>query len=188
MNYSHRSSSPWGARAAWLGAFVLSVALFSAGLTCAVPLVAFAAICALRQSRAQALLFMAVLWLADELIAFTLLGFPARAVAFGWAGLIGAAILAATWAASAVAQRSTRAGGMLAVFATAFAVYEGVMWAVSSVVGAAHGAFTAGILLQVLALNAVTFAALLFVGALSTRTAARASRMNQIAHAPQRAA
>lgn len=187
MNQNHRSSSsPWGARAAWLGAFVLSVALFSAGLTCAVPLVAFAAICALRQSRAQALLFMAVLWLADELIAFTLLGFPARAVAFGWAGLIGTAILAATWAAGAVAKRSTR-GSMLTVFVTAFAVYEGVMWAVSSLIGAAHGAFTAGILLQVLVLNAVTFAALLFVGALSTRTAARAARTTQIAHAPQRA-
>ncbi len=185
MNYNHRSSSPWTARAAWLGAFVLSVALFSAGLTCAVPLVAFAAICALRQNRAQALLFMAVLWLADELIAFTLLGFPVNAVAFGWAGLIGAAILAATWAASTVAQRSTRAVGIVGAFATAFGVYEGGMWVVSSLIGAAHGAFTAGILLQVLVLNAVTFAALLLVGALGSRSA---SRVNQIAHAPQQAA
>lgn len=174
--HQHRSSASWGARAAWLAAFVLATTLFTAGLTCAVPLVAFAAICALRQRRGQALLSMGLLWLASELIGFTLLGFPVGAVAFGWAALVGAALLAATWAAGSVARRVPRTAGLLATFATAFAVYESVLWAVSRLVGAAAGAFTSGILTQVLVLNAVTFAALLLVGALTTRAAGLPAR------------
>lgn len=172
MNHSHQSLASWGTRAAWLAAFVLATALFSVGLTCAVPLIAFAAICALRQSRGQALLFVGVLWLATELIGFlglTPLSFPIGWVAFGWAALIGAAILAATWSAHSVARRIPGAGGVVATFVAAFGVYESVLWAVSRLLGAAAQAFTVGILTQVLALNAAMFAALLLVGALTSR-------------------
>jgi len=172
MNHYHQSSASRGTRAAWLAAFLLATALFSVGLTCAVPLVAFAAICALRQSRGQALLFVGVLWLATELIGFmglTPMQFPIAWAAFGWAALVGAAILAATWAAHSVARRIPGAGGVVVAFVTAFGVYESVMWAVSGLVGGAAQAFASGILLQVLVLNGVTFAALLLVGALTSR-------------------
>lgn len=185
MNHQHRSCASWSTRAAWLAAFVLATVLFGAGLTCAVPLVAFAAICALRQSRAQALAFMAVLWLADELVVFTLLHVPAGAVAFGWAALVGAAVLAATWTAGALARRVPRAAGAVAAFVAAFAVYESVLWAVSRLLGAARSAFATGILGQVFVLNAVTFAALLLVGALTARAAGRAPLLGKL-HAQRR--
>ncbi len=171
MHHNHRSFTAWGTRTAWLGAFLLATVLFSVGLTCAVPLVAFAAICAVRQPRGQALLFTAVLWLATELVGFTLLRFPITGVAFGWGALVGAALLAATWAAGTLARRMPRVAGMPVAFAAAFGVYEGVLWAVSRALGAAKGAFTADILFQVFVLNVVTFIALLVVGALTTRAA-----------------
>lgn len=172
MNRYHQAFTSWRTRAAWLAAFLLATALFSVGLTCAVPLVAFAAICALRQSRGQALLFAGVLWLAGELIGFaglTPLNFPIGWAAFGWAALVGAAILTATWTAHSVARRIPGAGGVVAVFVAAFGVYESVLWAVSRLAGEAAQAFTSGILAQVLVLNGVTFAALLLVGALTSR-------------------
>lgn len=169
MNHYHRSSASWGTRLTWLAAFVLATVLFNVGLTCAVPLVAFAAICALRQSRGQALLFVTVLWGVTELIGFTVLNFPMGWVAFGWAALVGGSLLVATWVAGAVARRAAHATGVVATLASAFVVYEGLLWAVSRIVGAAQGAFTAGILTQVFVLNAVTFTALLLVGALATR-------------------
>ncbi len=187
MNHHHRSSAPWLTRAAWLGAFLLATLLFSVGLTCAVPLVAFAAICALRQSRSQALLFVTVLWLATELIGFSLLHYPTGRAAFGWAALLGVALLAATAAAGEFARRVPRAAGVVGALAAAFGVYEGVLWAVSRMVGAAQGAFTVGILTEVFVLNAVTFAALLLVGALTARTAGRAVSLDA-AQAPRRAA
>lgn len=187
MHHHHRSSVSWGARAAWLGSFVLAAALFGAGLTCAVPLVAFAAICALRQSRGYALLSVGLLWLAGELMGFTVLHFPLGAVALGWGALVGAALLAAAWAAGSVARRLPGATGIVAAFVTAFGLYECVLWTVSRMVGAAAGAFTAAILTQVFILNAVTFVALLLVGALTTRSTARASLL-ATTHSAQRTA
>lgn len=188
MNDYRRSSLSWGVGAAWLGAFVLAVALFGAGLTCAVPLVAFAAICALRLGRSQALLFVGALWLADEVIEFSLLHLPVAPAALGWAALLGVAVLAATAVAAEVARRATKAAGVIGAFLAAFGAYEGVLWAVSRMVGGARDAFGVGILGQVFALNAVTFAALLVVGALSARRSAVASLSGKTLYAPRRAA
>ncbi|MDE2339138.1 MAG: hypothetical protein KGL14_07625 [Gammaproteobacteria bacterium] len=185
MNHHHRSSASWGVRAAWLAAFLLTTLLFSLGLTCAVPLIAFGAICALRQSRAQALLFTATLWLATEVIGFTLLRFPIGLAAFGWGALVGAALLAATAAASVVARRVPGAAGITVTYLSAFGLYEGLLWGVSRAIGGASGAFTAGILTQVFVLNGVTFAALVLVGAL---TAGRTVRGPVAAGAQRRTA
>lgn len=188
MNHQHRSSASWGVRAAWLAAFVLATLLFGVGLTCAVPLVAFATLCALRQRRAQALLFVTILWLADELFVFTLLGFPTGPAGLGWAVLTGAAVLTATLAAGTLARRIPSAAGAVAAFLAAFGVYEGVLWGVSRMVGAAKGAFAPGILTQVFVLNAVTFTALLLVGALSVRAGGRKPLRLGKAPSAQRAA
>jgi hypothetical protein len=185
MNHHHRSSASWGVRSAWLAAFLLTTVLFSMGLTCAVPLVAFGAICALRQSRTAALLFTATLWLATELIGFTLLHFPIGLAAFGWGALVGAALLAATVAASAIARRVPGAVGIAVTYLGAFGLYEGLLWGVSRAVGGARDAFTVGILTQVFVLNGVTYAALVLVGAL---TAGRNAKRPVAAHAERRAA
>ena len=165
------SRGSWRTRLAWLAAFVGASLIFSLGLGCEVPLVAFAAICGLRQSRREALLFVSVVWLTDELVGFTAWHYPVGFAGFGWAAAVGAAILAATWAAGAVARRIAPALGSVSAFISAFAVYEALLWIVSMAAGAmTKEAFTPVILAEVLGFNAATFAGLLAVRALKPHT------------------
>jgi hypothetical protein len=55
--------APLSIRLAWLAAFVGASLLFTPGLGCEVPLIAFAAICGMRLARREALLFAATVWL-----------------------------------------------------------------------------------------------------------------------------
>ena len=165
----------WPTRLIWLAIFIGTAVLFSTVLKCAVPLVAFAAICALRQSRRAALLSVGIVWLAIETIGFTALHFRAVPSAFGWGAAVGGALLAATGAAGAVADRTSGAIRIVTVFAAALCLYEGVLIAVTLAVGASLQAYTPVILLQVLVLNAVTFAGLLAVRALKAGAPARHS-------------
>jgi hypothetical protein len=165
----------WPIRLIWLAVFVATAVLFSTVLGCAVPLVAFAAICALRQSRRAALLSVGLLWLAIEAIGFTALHFPAIPSAFGWGMAVGAALLAATGAASAVAGRTRGAMRIVMAFVVTLGLYESILIAITLAVGARLQAYTPGILLQVSFLNAVTFAGLLAVRALKAGFPARHS-------------
>ncbi len=165
------SHASWRTRLAWLAAFVGASLIFSLGLGCEVPLVAFAALCGLRQSRREALLFVSVVWLTDELVGFTAWHYPAGLAGFGWAVAVGAAILAATWSAGTVARRATSAVGTVGAFISAFAVFEALLWIVSIAAGAmTKQAFAPVILAEVLGFNAATFAGLLAVRALKPYT------------------
>ncbi len=167
MKTHDASHAPLRTRLAWLAAFIGASLIFTLGLGCEVPLIAFAAICGLRQTRREALLFVGAVWLVDELVGFTAWHYPVTLVGLGWAAAVAAAILAATWAAASAARRTAGAAGIAAAFVSAFAVYEGLLWIASVVAGAmANEAFTPVILAQVLAFNAATFAALLAVRAL----------------------
>ena len=161
------SHASWRTRLAWLAAFVGASLIFSLGLGCEVPLVAFAALCGLRQNRREALLFVSVVWLTDELVGFTAWHYPVGFAGFGWAVAVGAAILAATWAAGAVARRATPAAAAVSAFISAFAVFEASLLMVSLAAGAmTKEAFTPVILAEALGVNAATFAGLLAVRAL----------------------
>lgn len=158
-------------RLVWLAAFVGASLVFTLGLGCEVPLIAFAAICGLRQTRREALLFVAGIWLVDELVGFTAWHYPLTLAGLGWAAAVGVAILAATWAVAGATRRTSGIAGVIAALLGAFAVYEGLLWIVSMAAGAAtKEAFTPVILAQVLAFNAATFAGLLAVRALKPTT------------------
>lgn len=163
----------WPVRLAWLAVFIATSLLFSAVLRCAVPLVAFVAICALRQRRREALLSVAVIWLAVEGLGFTALHFPVEPSAFAWAAAVGGALLAATGAAASVARNTRGIARVVGTLLTAFCAYEGLLVAVTLAAGASLQAYTPTILLQVLALNGATFAGLLAVRALAAEARAR---------------
>ena len=122
-------------RLIWLAVFIGTAVLFSTVLGCAVPLVAFAAICALRQSRRAALLSVGIVWLAIEAIGFTALHFPAVPSAFGWGAAVGGALLGATGAAAAAAGRTSGVIRIVTAFAVALGLYEGILIAVTLAVG-----------------------------------------------------
>lgn len=173
--------APLSIRLAWLAAFVGASLLFTPGLGCEVPLIAFAAICGMRLARREALLFAATVWLTDELAGFITWRYPMTHAGFGWPAAVGAAILAATWAATSVARRTTGAAGIVAALLSALAVYEGLLFAAGMLAGAVtQEAFTPAIVGRVLAFNAATFAGLLAVKALQPRNGRCAHGLREV--------
>lgn len=174
-------------RLVWLAAFLGASLVFTLGLGCEVPLIAFAAICGLRQTRREALLFVAAVWLVDELVGFTAWHYPVTPAGLGWAAAVAVAILAATWATAGAARRTSGVVRLGTALISAFAVYEGVLWIASMAAGAAtRQAFTPAILGEVLAFNAATFAGLLAVRALKPGTG-RSAQSTQEAGAERHA-
>jgi hypothetical protein len=166
----------------WLSLLVSASVAFSLGLACATPLAAFGAVAALTLSRRDALLLILSVWLANQLVGFTMLGYPWTASTFAWGVALGAAAVFATltsqWAARHLAE-AVRAIAFAATFLVAFAVYEAVLFTVAVALLGGTEDFTGEILGRILAINAAAFVGLVVlnhlavsVGLLANRTAA----------------
>ena len=145
----------------WLGLLVGASVVFSLGLACAVPLAAFAAAAALSLSRGDALLLILLVWLANQLVGFTVLHYPWTASTFAWGVVLGAVAVLATWASQWMADRlvdARRAFSVMATFLIAFAVYEAALFAVSATLLGGTEIYTAAmqglILIKAAALSA----------------------------------
>src|SRR5262245_50710816 len=103
----------------WLTLLVAASVVFSLGLACAVPLAAFAAAAALTLSRRDALFLIILVWLANQLVGFTALGYPLTASTFEWGVALGAvavfATLAGEWAGGCL-MSAPRAACSVAAF------------------------------------------------------------------------
>jgi len=82
----------------WLALLVAASVVFSLGLACAAPFTAFGAAAALTLSRRDALVLVMSVWLANQLVGFTLLHYPWTANAFAWGGALGVVAVLATLA------------------------------------------------------------------------------------------
>src|SRR5215472_13465350 len=125
----------------WLALLVAASVVFSLGLACAAPFTAFGAAAALTLSRRDALVLVMSVWLANQLVGFTLLHYPWTANAFAWGGALGVVAVLATLASQWVAKRSADAARVLSfsvTFLLAFVVYEAALFALS--VGVLGGA------------------------------------------------
>jgi hypothetical protein len=148
----------------WLALLVAASVVFSLGLACAVPLAAFAAAAALSLSRRDALLLIVLVWLANQLVGFTLLDYPWTASAFAWGAVLCVAALLATLAGQWIAGRFANAHGAFtatATFLAAFAVYEAALFAVSATLLGGTEIYTAAIQGRIFAINAAAFVGLL---------------------------
>jgi hypothetical protein len=148
----------------WLAVLVGTSVAFTLGLACAVPFAAFAAAAALTLSRRGALVLIVVVWLANQLIGFTVLDYHWTASAFAWGAALGAVAILATLAGQWSVQHSMgrgRAVGYLATFLVAFAVYEAALFAVSATLLGGTEIYTAAILGWIFAVNAAAFVGLL---------------------------
>ena len=155
----------------WLGLLVVASGVFSLGLACAVPLAAFAAAAALSLSRRGALLLITLVWLANQLVGFTVLHYPWTASTFTWGVVLGAVAILATLAGQWIAGRladARRAFTVTATFLIAFAVYEATLFAVSATWLGGTEIYTAAIQGRVFAINAVAFVGLLVLSHLAT--------------------
>jgi hypothetical protein len=148
----------------WLALLVAASTVFSLGLACAVPLAAFAAAAALSLSRRDALLLIVLVWLANQVVGFTLLGYPWDASTFAWGAVLGVVAILATLAGWGIAGRLANAGRAFtpaATFLAAFAVYEATLFAVSASMLGGTEIYTLAIQGRIFVINAAAFIGLL---------------------------
>ena len=155
----------------WLALLVTASVVFSLGLACAVPLAAFAATAALSLSRRDALLLIVLVWLSNQLVGFTVLGYPSDASTFAWSAMLGVVAILATLAGRGIAGRLANAGRAFtatATFLVAFAVYEATLFVVSATLLGGTEIYTAAIQGRIFVINAAAFVGLLVLHRLAS--------------------
>jgi hypothetical protein len=109
-------------------------------------------------------------WLANQLVGFTVLSYPWTANTFAWGAALGAVAILATLAGQWTAGRSAdaaRAISFTATFLTAFAVYEAALFAISIALLGGTEVFTGAIQGRIFAINAAAFIGLLVLNRLA---------------------
>lgn len=141
----------------WTVTLAAAAVLGSLAAACMMPFVALATIAATTLPRGQAVIAVLGAWAANQLLGFTLLGFPLDGYAIGWGFALGAASLAVI----PLVRRLGSAGLIrLALdFIAAFAVWEGVLFAFALAFGGT-ATFTYAILLRLFANEALWLAVL----------------------------
>lgn len=151
-----------GRRSLWIAVLVVASGVFSLGFACAVPLAAFAAIAALTLSRRDAFALIGAVWLANQIAGFAVHHYPVTASTLAWGAGLGAAALLATlaaqWANGHLPQ--SHAVAAIAAFLTAFAVYEGSLFAISLALASGVPDYALSIVGRIFAINTAAFAAL----------------------------
>jgi hypothetical protein len=169
-------------RAWWLAFMVVASVALSLGFACATPLAAFAAMSALSLDRRNAVLFTGVVWLANQVVGYSILGYPLTANSFAWGVAIGLAaimaVLVARWCSLRFAERSSVAA-TLAVFVVAFAAYELMLFVAAFTALGGIEAFTADVIGRILEINAIAMTGLVLIN----RIGARREEPDQMARA-----
>lgn len=152
----------------WIALLVAVSAGFSLGFACATPFAALAATAALTVSRRDALLLVGVAWLANQAIGFGVLHYPWTADCFVWGAGIGIAALLSVLGAGAGARSCAgfQAVASAVAFLCTFAVYEGLLFAISVSFESGVEAYAPEIVARIFAINAVAFVGLLAASAI----------------------
>jgi hypothetical protein len=164
----------------WLAVLVGASVAFTLGLACAVPLAAFAAAAALTLSRQDALVLVLAVWLANQLVGFTMLDYPWTASTFVWGAALGVVAILATLSAQWTVGHSMVAGrsvSYMATFLVAFAVYEATLFVISAMFLGGTEIYTAAIQGRILAVSAVAFVGLLVLHRLAVSAGLAVNRV-----------
>ncbi len=157
----------------WQLAIAATATAGTLATACMMPFVALATVAAATMPRRQAAATIVAVWGVNQLLGFTLLGYPTDPRTVAWGVALGVAALAAMMIAAAVLRSSAPTlVSLAAAFAAAFAAYEAGLFAFALVAGGT-GTFTAGIIGQILLNDACWCAALGAVHAVLTRAAPR---------------
>jgi hypothetical protein len=152
------------ARLVWVGVLTGASTLFSLALECATPLAAVAAVGALSLPRRDAFLAGGLVWLANQVVGYGLLGYPATWSSFAWGGVLGVSALAAVGAAilaAAVVDRLGKAAVAIAALLFGFAVQQTVVYAATAFLPSGTEGFTPRVIGLIFLTNALAFAVLL---------------------------
>jgi len=148
----------------WVAFLTAASVALTLGFACAAPLAAFGAYAALRMSRGSGLALVASVWIASQIVGFTVLSFPLNAECAAWGAALGVSGLLAFAAA-----RRLAANGMIASFIGAFAAYEGFLFLCTVATGADRTAYQPMEMGRVFLINAIVFAGLAVIAKLADR-------------------
>ena len=166
----------------WFALLVVASAVLTTVYTCITPFAAFAVIAGAALSHRSALALTGAVWLANQAVGFVLLHYPWTLTTLAWGIGIGVAAVLATLAAQ---WTLATLGGFraplptLAGFASAFAIYQVLLYAVALTPLGGTGAFTAGIIAHVLLINAVTLVGLVGLDQLVQAAGSRTRRRRE---------
>ncbi|WP_420140060.1 hypothetical protein [Sphingomonas sp.] len=146
---------------AWAAALALVTVAGTLAASCMMPFVALAVMAAATLPLRHALAATALAWAAEQLLGYTLLGYPFDAPTIGWGLALGLAARAAAHAAHAIGAYKGIARTILA-FAAGFVLYEAVLFLYGAAIGGTQ-AFTPNIVLLLARNEVAWFAALLVV-------------------------
>ena len=149
------------ARFAWPVTLALATVGGSLAAACMMPFVALAIVTAATMHRSLALATILAIWASNQVLGFTVLGYPQTSYAFAWGGALGIASVLAMLAGVAVMgeRHELSALRMLGAFLVGFFVYEGALFGFALVVGGTE-TFTMPIAGQIFANDALWFAGL----------------------------
>ncbi len=150
--------------------WVALIGALSVGTTfsyaCGAPFVAMSALAAISLGQREGLVAVLVGWLANQVVGFGFLGYPMGGMTFLWGGLIGAemivAYLATRFVINALSASFSAIAACMIGFATAFLVFEALIYGTALVLGGA-AAFTVAGMAWVLAVDIVAYAGMLFL-------------------------
>lgn len=149
---------------------VLASVALTLGFACALPLAAFATASAMLFSRRAAVAAVLAVWLANQVVGFACLHYPADASTFAWGGALGVIALASLAVARGVLERLPGVVGPAVAFVSAFVAYEGSVYLACLASGTDVSHFTVSDVTRVFLVNATAFAGFVAVRALVLQT------------------
>lgn len=156
---------------AWPAALGTATVLGTLATACMMPFVGLAVVAAATMSVRRAAQTVAAMWAVNQLLGFSLLGYPWTGDAFAWGLAIGLASMAAMMIARRVIGRNGGSAAHLAgAFLAAFAGYETLLFGFALVAGGTE-TFAPAIVLQILVNDAIWFAGLVALHLVLTRVA-----------------
>jgi hypothetical protein len=150
----------------WVAVIAVASVALSLQLQCVLPFAALAAIGVMEMRRSEALTLVGLAWAINQVLGYTVLGYPHDANSYSWGAMIGVGAVAAVFAGEATRNALTSWSYPVkaaAVLVMAYAVYEAVLFAARIVLPASDLAFSAKIVAEYGLVNAVAFASLVAV-------------------------
>ena len=147
----------------WLILLPLSSLVFSLGFACATPLAAFGALAAVALSKRDGLILCGAVWLVNQVVGYTLLGYSWNINSVSWGLALGGATILASLASRWIYRRSKThyLFRLIVAFIAAFAVFQVGLYLVELFVLGGVQDSTGEIVTRILAINASAFVGLL---------------------------
>ncbi len=155
-------------RALWLALIVVGGVGFSPFFACATPFAALATLAAGKLNWRDGLGAVGLVWLANQVIGYGLLGYPWTLNSLGWGVAIGVSSALALVAARALSSARPVRLAISLPFVAAFAVYELALYVAGFALGNETGAFAFAVVRQILEVNLFALVGLLVAAQLAS--------------------